>query len=250
MEILDFSVAPGGVRELHCQGSYVYFYAGSAGGADATIGVKMDARGERVLLMPGQAFRMEPGQQAQRWIISNHAGQATISGRLVIGSGQIDDNRVTGSVEVIDGGKNRSRGNGAYTMPNGVTAGAGLYPFHGIYNPAGSGKVVMVNGITMSSTTAQAIYLEYGAGDPGGSVNTPVNKNVGGVSSVAALGRQGSSGAAPGNALVYVNVQANNTFDFKFSEPVVINPGYYVRAIGGTVATELGSTFQFYEESV
>lgn len=249
MEIYDFSVAPGAVREIHCEGVYVYFYAGSAGGADATIELKHDASGERVMLLPGQAFRIEGGAKASRWIVGNHAGAATIAGRLVIGTGRIDDNRITGSVEVIDGGKNRSRSNGAGIMPNNVTAAAGNYPYHGIYNPAASGKVAVINGILMSSSTAQSIFLEYGAGDPGGTANIPRNKNVGGVLSAVSVGRYGGTPTPAGDSLHFVSLSANTPFEPTLTEPIVINPGQYVRLVGGTVATQLGSVFQFYEEA-
>lgn len=256
MEILDFSIEPGAVREIHCQGSYVYFYGGSAGGADATIGVKMDAIGERVLLMPGQAFRMEPGKQAQRWIISNHAGQATIAGRLVIGSGKIDDNRVTGSVEVIDGGKNRTLAGQSFFASGNVAANAGTNSGILIFNPAGSIKNLLLKAGSVSMGAASSYGLAWcttfaGAVDETATGIVPKKWGAMSVAKLYAFKTTSAAGlAAGGFSSMDTGTLSNNTQSrFLFQEPVVLEPGYGALLFGGVVNVSLVGTFEFTEDA-
>ena len=94
MQYFDFSLPVGAAREVHALANYVYYLDGSAGGADNTVALRKRTGSDSILLRPGQAFELPAGDSADAWIITNHAGQATITGTLLIGSGKFTDNRI------------------------------------------------------------------------------------------------------------------------------------------------------------
>lgn len=251
MEIYDFSVAPGAVREIHCEGVYVYFYAGSAGGADATIALKHDASGERVLLLPGQAFRIEGGAKARRWIVGNHAGAGTIAGRLVIGTGRIDDNRITGSVEVIDGGKARSIAGAAFIGTGYQAATAAVYSGVQLWNPAGSGKNLVLKALAVVSQTGNwTAGIQHATAKLTNTLNTYAPKKRDMPAGVGLIAVQ-TAGAPPGTTVFSLSGIASQTEQFAFSEPVVIPPDSGLSCwIVTTVNMANQSSFEWFEESI
>lgn len=255
MQIYDINIAPNNVQEVASQGRYIYYYNGSAGGADATITVKHDMSGTAVVLKPGQAFRLDDKERGGgRWLIGNYANTAPILGRIVVGNGRIEDNTVTGSVEIVSSGKNRTKANQAYVMPCSTGGVAGQYPYHALINPAGSGKVIVLNGISLSSDTAQGVYVGTNAGAYAGTANVMFNKNIGGDSQAVALGSYGKNTTVladyAGKVLFSFYVAVNTSIDVKITEEIVIQPGSNVCVYGTTQASTVGSNFQWFEESI
>lgn len=253
MEIYDFSVAPGKVAEIHCEGTYVYFSAGSAGGADATISLKHDAAGSRVLLLPGQGFRMGEGLIGRRWLVSNYAGAATITGRLVIGSGAIDDNRVTGSVEVIDGEKARTMAGGMFAGSPAVAGVAGQYSNVQLWNPAGSGKNVIVTNTDASSTVVgNAIWLFSTVQLSAAYSFAAVNKKAGSAVPTASI-RVENKAAGETYAmgiLRNVQMQANKPEPWGIKGALVVPPGYGLNVFNDAVGQTLTANYEWFEENI
>lgn len=102
MQSFDINIPINTTRNIDAQGDYLSYYVGSAGGADATLLLSHDSSGSTIQLKPGQAIRLQKGQSGGLWRLANYANQAAIVGVVVIGSGQIDDHTVSGTVAVVD----------------------------------------------------------------------------------------------------------------------------------------------------
>lgn len=252
MEIYDISIAPGQVRDIFVNGSYVYFYSGSAGGADATITVNQDSRGQRVLLMPGQAYRMPDGQVGTRWLIGNLKGEGTIAGRLVIGAGELTDNRVTGSVEVIDGEKSRTLSGGNYIGAPTLFGTATEYPITQLWNPAGSGVNLVVQRVagTAPINGAQSLYWSQAELTtdltPTRAGNKRSDKAIG-IAKVKA-GRT-TSATPPAVVLIGTNVQANVLIEFGIKGNMVVTPGWGLNVRSYVLNEPHSNIFEWFEES-
>lgn len=252
MEIYDIAIAPGQVRDIFCQGSYVYFYSGNAGGADATITVNQDSRGQRVLLMPGQAYRMPVGDAGTRWLIGNLKDEGTIVGRLVIGQGELTDNRVTGSVEVIDGDRNLTNAGLMFSGSSGSNPNASLYAVSQLWNPVGSGKNIVVKCCNFSTPNGQAAVLNIGNVQMATDVTATrsANKLSGGANS-AAMVRHGHSETIPTTGFLQAyNMTANQIVTWKACGPLVIKPGFGFNLTGAAINTSATLNVEWLEEGM
>lgn len=251
MQIYDFTVTTNGTFEIAALGNYVYYYSGSAGGADPTILLKHDVSGTTIRLMPGQGFTMDSQQQpGGRWLLTNSAGAATITGRLVVGKGQIQDNRVTGAVEIIDGGKNRTLGGSAFMTVQIQTAVAAQYPTIQWWNPPGSGKNMIIEKFSFSSSTAQQVRTGWNNVAISATNGVCVNKKAGGATGVVVANYTTLAGLPGGfNYLQMLNVSANTPVIAENREPIVIPSGYGFCITGNLANSDLTANIEFFEES-
>lgn len=252
MEIYDIAIAPGEVRDIFCQGSYVYFYSGNAGGADATITVNQDSRGQRVLLMPGQAYRMPGGETGTRWLIGNLKGEGTIVGRLVIGSGELTDNRVTGSVEVVDGEKSRTLAGLMFSASATVPTLASTYSEVQIYNPAASKKNVIVKGLNISTGTTQAMRLgmtqtEFETDVSANRIFCKLSQNI--IPTAKVRGRTTASMTVQ-NIMQAYNIAANDLIKWDMAGPMVLKPGWGFAAYSTAENAGLTMNVEWFEEPI
>ncbi len=241
------NLAVNGTASLSQVGNYVYYSTGSAGGADQSLKVKTDA-GDEYILKPGQGFRLD-GRNFNTLLFSNNANAATIVGTVLIADGGFFDNRVAGSVEVIDGGKARTLGGGAFM--GGVQGGstAGQYTHVQIWNPAGSGKNVIVESVTYSSGGNGGIYMRTNAAALGSLLGNGPAKLANGALSAAELRYQTLAAFAGGGNMLVLNLAAGQFSTFTFKEPVVLKPGngfLVIQTIGGN---DVNAAFEWYEES-
>ena len=250
MQLYDFTIAINGMRQLDAPGNYFYYYAGSAGGADSTITLRGISSGLRIILKPGQAYRLAKDAKPEvSWVIGNSANAATILGSVIVGNGEITDNRITGSVEVIDGGKNRTLGNQAFLMPISNGALAANWSHVQLWNPVASGKNVIVEQIAFSVTDATgAIITIYNATLSNFNQNGTSKKSNGATSSAESRSQQ--SAVQYGSNAMFVNSAAQGSCIFKFSEPIILTPGYGLNMRPNVQNMQILSSFEFFEESV
>lgn len=237
-----------GMQPVSQVGNYVYYKAGSAGGADPSIKVKTDL-GDEYILMPGQGFRLD-NRFFNNLQVTNAGGQATVIGMLLIADGGFFDNRTTGSVEVIDGGKSRTLGGGAFMggVQCGTTAGQNSHVQ--IWNPLGSGKNVIVESITYSSNSNGGILFRTGNVAAANMLGNGVSKLAGGaVASVAQLRYQTNATGLGGGNMMIVGIAAAQFSTYTFKEPVVVPPGQGLLVLQGTQAADVTGNFEWYEES-
>lgn len=249
MQLYDITIAPNTTRQLDAPGSYFYYYTGSAGGADSTITMRGLSSGLRIVLKPGQAFRLPRGENETSWVLTNFSNTATIVGTVIVGDGDITDNRITGSVEVVDGAKTRTITGSAGIMSgvNGLP-GAGNTIQCGIWNPAASGKRAIVKQINFASSSTQVIFLARVA--TAGTITNNSNLLLDGSAFAGATKATTTVTAAPvASIFAGINVMAGQAYTLKLDEPVIVKPGYGLICQTGTVATDLSVLIPFFEES-
>lgn len=249
MQIFDITIAANQARQLEAPGTYFYFYSGSAGGADSTIVLKEDAKGTTVQLKPGQAFRLPAGsRQATRWSIQNFANAGTITGLVVIGDGEITDNRVTGVVEVVDGELQKSKAGQAFSFGVGLGPIAANFCVLELWNPAGSGKRGILSDVLFSSGVASVYALQRTAALAFAAASAP-SKSSGGAGSVLRVG--GSQvGAVAGTNLEQILTSANLPLPRLFKQPYTVEPGTGILVACNQVNVSMYATIQFTEEAV
>lgn len=250
MQLYDITIAPNNTRQLDAPGSYFYYYNGSAGGADSTITMRGLSSGLRIVLKPGQAFRLPRGESETSWVLTNFSNTATIVGTVIVGDGDITDNRVTGSVEVVDGGKNRSLSGNAFSAIVTQAAVAGQYQYVQLWNPSGSNKNLIVESVAVSTTIAgECGCFQYNT-QLTASVATPACKRNAYASSVGQL-KNGSFAAFLISNGFFMDgyLQANLIYEKDFKEPIIIEPGKGLCLATPPSAAVIGS-YEYFEESI
>jgi hypothetical protein len=252
MQYYDITIsASGNDFQVGATGRFFYYLNGSTGGADQTIKVRAGNSGLSFLLKPGQSITLDDSEKKpDTWYISNYAKQAVILGQILTGEGSFTDNRISGSVEVIDGGKNRTLAGGAFSAASSANPTAANYAFSYLYNPAGSGKNVIVNDMQVSSTTGQTIYVVTGTGVPPGIAYAGTSKKAGSGLASAAVKYEGAQAAYPGTNVLFANAVAAATPQrIQLTDPIVLTLGAWICITATVVNTDLQCSRQFFEES-
>lgn len=256
MQLYDITIAANTTRQLDAPGSYFYYYAGSAGGADSTITLRGLSSGLRIILKPGQAFRLPAGQIETSWVLTNLANVATIIGSVIVGDGDITDNRVTGSVEVVDGEKYRTMAGGMFVASSYSPAAAGNYSFVQLWNPAGSGKNLIVGQIGLSTSLASAINIYFSNSQHASLNSAPQryqNKLSGSASIPVAQARYKQSAifeTFPMGLGWSPYCQANNMVPWPIKGALVVQPGYGMNAVAAVQNTDLVMNCEWFEENI
>lgn len=241
------NLAVGAAQPVYQVGNYVYYKSGSAGGADPSIKVKTDL-GDEYILQPGQGFRLD-NRVFGNLQITNAGGVNTIIGQVLIADGGFFDNRVTGSVEVIDGGKNRTLAASVFYGYGYSVPVANQYGYVQLYNPAASGKRVVLGQITYAANQAASVigHLTIYSSGLASFWGNAKNKNIGAPDSSAQIRTQQSAGvlSTAYMADLYMPGALNQTL--KFNEPIILTPGTGVM-IDSPMGVGLSANFEFYEE--
>ncbi len=240
----DLTIPVGGMQEIHLQGDRFDFLSASSD-PFAVIGVKPDYTAGAVQLRPGQGFKFSG--VVKRWVVYNR-GAVPLAGIVLIGAGDFQDRRITGEVSVIDGEKARTLANTAFVGRHYQAALAGNGVTEQLWNPAGSGKNIILEGFGVSSATAQALNVYTmtvalaAAGDFG------VSKMFGGAASVA-QGR-GTNGNVPpaGSVFMGLNLAANLVFEKELKKPIILRPGYGMGFYSGVANVDMSAFFEYFEE--
>lgn len=251
MQLYDITIAPNTTRQLDAPGSYFYYYTGNAGGADSTITMRGLSSGLRIVLKPGQAFRLPRGESETSWVLTNFSNTATILGTVIVGDGDITDNRITGSVEVIDGGKARTFSNSAFMSLLTLGATVGQISHLQIFNPIASGKNVIIESLIFNSVSAAAILLRGYATPLTGLYGNGKSKKIGAPDSAAELRTQHNAAILPtSNSLFGIDLAASATLERKLSEPIILLPGNGLVIVPTSANVGLNANTEWYEENI
>lgn len=252
MNIYDIAIAPNAGRQIDVQADYIYFRTGSAGGGDTTIVFQPISGGEGVYLQPGQAYKMPAAMRGKvvSWIIRNLKGEGTIEGVLLMGEGEFQDNRISGAVEVIDGGKNRTRAGIAFWSGIFRATATNLNPTVQLFNPVSSGKVLVVEQLVVTATVSGGVRGGiYNQALPT-LTNAPINKLSSGPQSVAKH-YSDDTAAKPWATMFDFGVIASQAALIKLSEPILLMPGYGLcMHAGGQAGQAITANIEFYEEAI
>ncbi len=244
-----FKLAVGEAVQANIYGSMVKYVIGSAGGADPSIRVKTDG-GDEYVLLPGQGFKFD-NKAFTKLNISNAGGVTPVIGRLLLADSDFIDNRTSGSVEVIDGGKNRTMAGITFMGLVGSPPAAAKYSHTQLFNPANSGKNLIIEAVTFSTTgTNLSCYLR--------SSNAALT-TLSGPGSCKKLGAPASVGTmySDANAVLLgtatlhaFDSSPNVPFTYRCNEPIICPPGFGLIAANGWVNNQLDVNYEWYEENI
>lgn len=252
MNVIPFKITGTEETLIRVKAGAVYFRSAvlSAGATDETIIVTAQGNAETLILEPGQGCPVDG--QITEWRVRSLGGIGTIEGKLVFGNAGFTDNRlqVAGAVEVIDGGKARTIAGTAFLQYGTCSEVASQWAHVQIWNPAGSGRNVIVKAIDYSSSQNSAIGLvNYTAGLPTATGQASLSKRLDG-SSVVSVWKENVAGGYRGQIVWGVQVAAGITYSKVFQEPIVIVPGRGLTFANLTAGCNLTINAELFEELV
>jgi hypothetical protein len=254
MQQFDITVTSVGGFVVHAAGRYFKYVAGSNGGGDASLIVTPGMQGgAKIVLQPGQAYRVaDSAPTPDSWTVSNAAGGAAIIGRVVVGDGRIDDNTFSGIVQTVDGGKVRTLNNSAFSGFAAPPSVAAQFARIQLWNPAASGVRLVLESITgMGAAATCAVIVTSSTVALATNIQSGLSKLLGGSVSKGEIHFDTTATGQGGNPSLFViggvggtNIQSS----VKLVEPIVIPPGYGLLLTGNIVNNSISSSFEWYEE--
>jgi hypothetical protein len=241
-QIYVYTVPAGGVVSIPVEGSFFKIISSTG-----PVSVGGDAFGTIGPILAGQGLKDEKFRGLQ---VQDASGQINVVKILIADRGFVDD-RVTGEVSVIDGGKARTYGGGAFLASVNIGPVAAQLSHLQLFNPAGSGKNVILSAFSVSSATSGLLVIgRYNVPlTTSLAVTTAVNKLAGGAAGVSQLRSQNSVGnLIVGSPMYLPNIAASTTFVCNLKEPFLIIPGTGIVLEHNSVNTDLAAGFEFYEE--
>lgn len=167
-----------------------------------------------------------------------------------IAGGGVGSDRVIGEVSVIDGSERETLAGKAFFSNGYCQAVAGQYPHCLLRNSAASGKAIVISSIAIRSASASGISMKRH--DVALSTVTAeiVAKRFGAGVGVAETSWQSSVAViGAGTNAFSVKIPANETFEVQLKEPIWLDSGVGILAVG-TLAADLGMVAQFREIDV
>ena len=245
MQRYPFSLAAGQAVQIVSTGSYcivkesigtVQIRATLAGGGE----VRMSG------LRDGQGFE---GKRFQSILVTNDSGEAN-TGYILIADETFVDNRISGDVNVINGEQNRALAGGR--LIGGPDAyEAAKYPYVQLWNPADSGKNLIVTRVEVSCSAAGDVYFYPQASAL--TTNQPSrlqNALAGAAAGVAQLRIQTSvSFPSPSNWRPLI-VPANTPVTMFSESPLILPPGYGFVLVSNQLASRLVGYYSWFEADV
>lgn len=242
-QIYDFSLAAGGNVNLAVSGGYYRIMS-----ATGAVRVRREGGSQLGPLYPGQGER----EEFNRLTITDVSGAAN-TGYILVSEESFVDERITGEVAVIDGGRAATLAGSSYITLGSLGVVGGNYNCHQLLNPAGSGRRVVIEGVFAGGTVSSLVFIGhnnvalpnlYGA-------SPSSNKLSGGAAGLAER-RWENSAVVNGNtsATLAAFLPANQNFLYTFKRPIVLLPGAGYAISDRTVAADLQSGFDFYEEVI
>lgn len=167
-------------------------------------------------------------------------------------SGEAGSDSVLGIVQVINGEQQRVKNGQAFAAQSIQVGSAGNYSQCELWNPAASGKNLIVTSVDVRTNTAGgSVVLGYINAAIGLANATVINKKAGDTS--VAVG-QLRNGTRPDNPLdpfmVFWIGTANQTLPIKLSEPLIITPGWGLATFTALQNQDLQVGAQWIEEGL
>ncbi len=171
---------------------------------------------------------------------------------VIIADESFVDDRISGEVSVIDGGKSRTLARVAYIGAVNCPAVAAQYAHAQLFNWSGNPNRVILESFWICSTNTVNVSMYSASSNlstPGSPFN-PGSKNMDGASSLArAYYQNAAAHVLSGTLRGYFQVLANTTFHVKLAEPMILAPTRGVSwIVGNALNTDLLVTAEFYEE--
>jgi hypothetical protein len=247
MQVYDFTVTTTAPQSIGAPGRYIKYLSGNAGGNDPTLYVQGGRNGEKAILLPGQALTFP--KSWNDFTLSNYAGVSTITGKVLIGDGRMDDATLQGVVQVVDGGKGRTLSNTAFTLASYSAAVAGQYSRLQLWNPATSPNRLVIEAITLWSTTGSNLTLNDSTVQLASLYDTGRPKKLGGTASAASAYYDSTAAAQAISGLSTYPVVAAQLQTVKLNEPIIVPPGHGLMVAGNVLNNQIQVNWEWYEEA-
>jgi hypothetical protein len=220
----------------------------SSGSAFDQIEVRPNFTQGAAVLKLGQGFDF--GALVDRWLIVNK-GTTAVSGQVMLSTSGFRNFRISGDVNVLDGGKSRTLVGAAFAANGGANAVAGQYAVGQLWNaPANTNRLVVEQVSIIAGATGLNVALLMRAANEAGSalLMQGVSKKGGGATGQGAAYGLSTATVAPAGNMMQLAAPANGFASFKFSEPVVLPPGYGLTVWSYTLNATMGAQYEWYEE--
>lgn len=224
---------------------------------DRTGGViaRLDNPEQSDFVRPGryEKIRITNGAVAQtvkHFYGTGDAGSRRTSG-LVKVEGLVN---VAGDVSVIDGEKTRTLAGGMFGGAPAVAGVAAQYSAVQLWNPAASGKNLIVTQLDIGSDVASNAVVFFKALELPTAYGFAISNKLSGAGAapVAALKTENSA-AAEAYALGILrnlSLAANNPILWPIRGALVVRPGYGLNVRQGTLAARVSADFEWFEEPI
>lgn len=184
-------------------------------------------------------------------VITN--GETAQNVTFQIAGGGAGSDRVLGEVSVINGEVQRVKAGLAFIGRSSITATAGQYAHCQLWNPAGSGKNIILNKMTVCSSVAQHFLGAFHNAALATLHVKGSSKLQGGAASVMEC-REEAPVTLVGNTQIFnFDIGAGvvgTSVDYAFSEPLIITPGSGFVLGSMVVAAQLSLNYQWVEEAI
>lgn len=172
------------------------------------------------------------------------------AGVLIAGDFDFHDDRITGTVDVVDGGYNRTAAGVAFMAAVGIGGAVGLFGEVQLWNPAGSGKNLIIESIMPAGVGPAQLNLIMTTAALPSMVSLPACKMAGKPSGVAQA-RTGSLAAASiGPVIGIFIVPTTKTETMKLVEPVILIPGTGLNVSNLTENSNTFCNYEYFEQAV
>lgn len=204
------------------------------------------SKGGYVDLLPGQGVR---GLDFESLTVADRSG-ANNAGVLIVGDFDFQDDRIAGTVDVVDGGRTRTIQGQAFMGYAGVTSAAGQYSTSQLWNPAGSGKRLVVEQIAINCDNSAPVVISNGTVQCLSKRTNGLSKRLGYANGKGEC-RYESRATRQVDGYVAVFCQAGSTVNFKPTEPFVIEPGAGLEVFfSGAIVATVTASYEWFEEEL
>lgn len=210
---------------------------------------RLDNPEQSDFVRPGtyENIRITNGATAQK--VKHFYGSGDAGSRRTSGLVRIDG---ASDVSIIDGAKNLTLLGKAFWASGLTTAVVAQFPIVQFFNPVGSGKNLVVTSILLASSTSGVTVVGISSASIGvvsGLVRS--KKSPGNVSATTQSRILNSATVSPTFLELFVPyVQALQSINISFKEPIIIEPGFAIEAYAAAVNVDLRFAAQFVEETI
>lgn len=245
IEILTENLAAGELKTFMVQGEYLEILE-----AQYPLDVfMMDRSGGQISTMrqAEASFFSRPGQFEVFQVQSANAQRV----RLFVGSGDAGTRRTAGVVSVVDGEKARTLAGGMFVGGIALAGSAGVSPYAQLWNPAASGKNLIVQQLSLSGSLAGNVYVHWltAALATDASAVGVHNKKQGLAVGVGQL-RTELKGPGPANYFFTLAAAANQLVPWTPKGNIVIPPGAGLTVAYMSAASNLFLNAEWFEETI
>lgn len=238
----DFNLSPSTGMSIDVAGKFFKYKSGNG-----AIRVRT-SKGGVVDLLPGQGVW---NTDFTSLTVTDRTGVQN-AGVILAGDFDFHDDRITGTVDVVDGGRTRTLAGTAFSGAFATTPNAGQFTVIGMFNPANSGKNVFVEQMIISANKAGEFGIVTNnamVANNVGNAGSTSNKKAGGPVSACVFTRATqAAGGTPGALLMDSYSVANQAFPYKPTEPIMLPPGYGIAISHAVPDASVILTVEHFEE--